>query len=172
MPLLFPTVSGPIDPATNKPLESCRERLDYLIEDLETRRVKIIVPTPALSEILVHADRAGVQYLNKLRQSRAFRIASFDERAAVEVAMTIRQDIEKLGRKRGRTVTATWAKVKFDRQIVAIAKVNGASIIYSGDEGIRTFAEESGIVTVALWQLPLPTDQSQMTLFKGEPDAS
>jgi hypothetical protein len=42
-------------------------------------------------------------------------------------------------------LVATWAKVKFDRQIVAIAKVEKASMVYSDDEDVRKLAAAEGI---------------------------
>jgi hypothetical protein len=156
LPLLNPNIPGPIDPATGKPLESCRERVDYLIQSLEEHRTKIIIPTPALSEILVHADRAGPEYLARIRSSRAFKIETFDERAAAEVAFMIHEELRPLGKKRRKQAIQTWAKVKFDRQIVAITKVNNASIIYSDDNGVRSFAQQSGLTVIGLAQLPLP----------------
>ena len=102
LPLLFSGVRGPIDPATKQPIEHCRERIDQLVSELDKNHTKVIIPTPALSEILVYADHAGPKYLEQLRQSRAFKIEPFDERAAAEVAMKIRSDLKKLGKKRGR----------------------------------------------------------------------
>ena len=112
------------------PVEHARERIDHLVKELEQSRIKIIIPTPALSEILVRAGTAGLAYLDRLNTSAAFRIVSFDQRAAVEVAAMTR-DAMATGNKRG-GAQGTWAKVKFDRQIVAIAKVEGANIIYFG----------------------------------------
>jgi hypothetical protein len=165
LPLLFPGVPVPIDPSTSKPIEHCRERIDQLIRDLERSHTKVIIPTPALSEILVRAGKSGPDYLEQLHQSRAFKIEPFDERAAAEVALMIRADLEAYGKKRGRQLQATWAKVKFDRQIVAIAKVNGASALYTDDPGVRTFAKASGIDVFGLADLPLPDGVSQMRLF-------
>jgi predicted nucleic acid-binding protein len=153
--LLFsPGVPAPLDPATGQPVEFVDERIAFLLKQLEKSRTKIIVPTPALSEILVHADRAGPDYLNRMKQSSAFEIKPFDDRAAVEVALMTREAI-KSGDKRSGT-KETWAKVKFDRQIVAIAKVNGVSIIYSDDEDVQHFAKRADMMAIAIPQLPLP----------------
>lgn len=164
LPLLNPSVQGPIDPVTGKNLESCRERIDYLIQSLEDNRTKIIIPTPALSEILVYADKAGPQYLSRIRDSRSFKIEPFDERAAVEVAFMIREELRSFGQKRRKQATQTWAKVKFDWQIVAIAKVNGASIVYSDDAGVRSFAQGSRLTVIGLAQLPLASKEAQIEM--------
>jgi hypothetical protein len=125
--LLSPAVPAPVDPATGMPVEHAKERLDHLVKELEQSRTRIIVPTPALSEILVKAGAAGPAYLERLNSSAAFRIAPFDQRAAVEVAAMTR-DALATGNKRG-GVQGTWAKIKYDRQIVAIAKVEGVRIL-------------------------------------------
>jgi hypothetical protein len=46
--------------------------------------------------------------------------------------------------------------VKFDRQIVAIALVNGVQTIYSSDEDIAKYAKARGIAVTKLWELALP----------------
>ena len=65
------------------------------------------------------------------------------------------------------TAAETWAKVSFDRQIVAIAKVNGAHTIYSDDRGVKNFASEHKIKVVRTWELPRPKG-SQMTFEELE----
>ena len=50
----------------------------------------------------------------------------------------------------------TWAKVKFDRQIIAIAKVREVSVIYSNDDDIRSFARKEGMKVISVWDLPDP----------------
>ncbi|WP_154820077.1 hypothetical protein SR858_26740 [Duganella zoogloeoides] len=55
----------------------------------------------------------------------AFIIVPFDEKAAVECAINV-ADALAAGDKKG-AERRTLAKIKFDHQIVAIAKVNGAT---------------------------------------------
>jgi hypothetical protein len=164
LPLFTPSVPGPLNPNTNQPLEFLRERIDALIDGLDHARTKIIIPTPALSELLVGAGAAGPEYLNRLREYRAFKIESFDERAAVEAAFQLNGTLEQMGKKAAAEVADTWAKVKFDHQIVAIAKVNSVSIIYSDDRGVRTFGERAKMTVVGLSALPLPQTAAQMPL--------
>lgn len=74
------------------------------------------------------------------------------------------------GGKRGST--SVWAKVKFDRKIVAIAKVVGAEEIYYDDSDIEKFAKQANIKVVRLGDLPLPAEDRQMELkLEGHPDA-
>ena len=168
--LLSPNVAPPRDPITNNPISDARERIDYLVQRLEEDRTKIIVPTPALSEILVWAGAAGPDYLTEIAGSNAFRIADFDIRAAVEVAVMTRKSLEQ-GDKRGGG-DATWAKIKYDRQIVAIAKTEGASVIYSDDKNIHTFGVNQGLSVIRVAELPLPPTDPQATLELEPPTAS
>ncbi len=55
----------------------------------------------------------------------------------------------------------TASKVKFDRQIVAIARVLQASIIYTDDENLAATASAVGISTLGLADLPLPPETAQ-----------
>ena len=66
--------------------------------------------------------------------------------------------------KKKQSPQATWAKLKYDRQIVAIAKVVGASAIYSDDKDIRILAADAGIPVVGIADLELPSEKAQMNL--------
>jgi hypothetical protein len=88
---------------------------------------------------------------------------TFDTRAAIEVAAMTRELLNSRERRRG-TSSATWTKIKFDRQIVAIAKVCNATVIYSDDEDIRKIAARAKIKVQGLADLPLPPEDAQLGL--------
>ena len=145
-----------------------RERIEHLVQQLEKSRTKIIVPTPVLSEILVRAGQAASQEIvERLNKLAVFRIESFDARAAIEVAAMTRTALAGGGNKRGKA-TGPWAKIKYDRQIVAIAKVARASAIYSDDGDIRSIAADEEIPVMGLADLPLPDEARQGDLFKHQ----
>jgi histidinol phosphatase-like PHP family hydrolase len=145
------------------PLPHVKERVEFLIATLDKSKTKLIVPTPALSEVLVRAGAtASVQIVEHLKNFAVFRIEPFDERAAIEVAAMTRQALSK-GSKRGKS-DATWAKIKFDRQIVAIARVCGAKTIYSDDGDIRKLAKQYGINVIKVADLPLPPQAAQYSM--------
>jgi len=146
-------------------------RIDHLVATIQKTGERIVVPTPALSELLVKAGDAGPEYLNIIARSKFFRVAEFGERAAVEAAALTR-DAKSQGAKRGATPGSTWEKVKFDRQIVAIALVVGAATIYTTDEQLARHATAAGIVAIALDDLPEPTvpPQIEMRLDPIEPE--
>ncbi|MEQ1696009.1 MAG: PIN domain-containing protein [Hyphomicrobiaceae bacterium] len=147
-------------------------RIDYLVETIQKTGDRIIVPTPALSELLVKAGDAGPKYLEIIARSKFFRVAEFGERAAVEAAALTRDALAR-GGKRGATPAADWGKVKFDRQIVAIARVVGATVIYTTDDQLASHAKAAGLDAVNRDGLPEPTvaPQIEMNLAPVEPVA-
>ncbi|WP_297856728.1 hypothetical protein [Elioraea sp.] len=76
----------PTDPATGNPVDRCHERVTHLLESLQRQNAKIVIPTPALAEVLVRAANGGPESLRIFSSSSHFRIAPFDKRAAVEFA--------------------------------------------------------------------------------------
>ena len=152
---LQPDAKAPLDPATEEPLEHAKQRVEYLIKKLSKARARVIIPAPVLSEVLVHAGDAANDYILILQQS-PFRVAPFDTRAAIECA----DSIAKFGLKsKGRENTR--AKVKFDRQIVAIAKVEQVDTIFSDDQHIYAIAKHSGLKVVRSFELELDPDDRQ-----------
>jgi len=71
----------------------------------------------------------------------------------------------KTGKKRGASAaSAPWQKVKFDRQIIAIAKSEQAARIYSTDVDLRKLAAAEGLQALDLSDLPLPPSKLQQDL--------
>ena len=164
--LLHPKAKAPNDPQTNQPLQKARERIEQLISDLDAEDERVIVPTPVLAELLILAGSEGPQYLEAIQDSKTLLIRGFDERAAIELAAIELADRGKSGKKGG--LDAPWQKVKFDRQIVAIAKVNGARSIYSDDRDVRAFGSKAGLKVISTWELPIPL--SKTPLFDDLPE--
>jgi predicted nucleic acid-binding protein len=162
MLLLRPGVSAPAGP-DGVPISHPKQRIENLVQELDKAKTKIVVPTPALSEALVRAGAAAsqqiIEYLNKYA---VFRIEPFDTRAAIEVAAMTRAALDS-GKKKGSSA-AVWAKIKYDRQIVAIAKVCGAATIYSDDSDIRAIAKIADISVIGLADLALPPEKAQHEL--------
>jgi predicted nucleic acid-binding protein len=152
---------GPIDPATGLPLDRCYDRVNYLVAALTQDRAKIVIPTPSLAEILVKAGSAAPEWLRFISESRYIRVVPFDVRAAVEYA-AIQQDRIGSGAKR----TEPRAKAKFDDQIISIARVEGADVIYSYDEGLAKAAAPQTTV-ISIVDLPLPPTDPQLNMLEA-----
>ena len=86
-----------VDPNAKSDIDQAAKRIGYLIETLTADGERIIIPTPVLSEILVHAGTGLQGYLDALTGSAAFRIAPFDQKAAIECALAIKDALERGG---------------------------------------------------------------------------
>jgi hypothetical protein len=83
------------------------------------------------------------------------RIEGFGQRAAIECAEILRRTGRGSGPK---------AKLKFDHQIVAIAKVVGATIVFSDDGDVKALCLREGIECLGVWELPPRPIEPQLSL--------
>ncbi len=159
--LLFRSnVPARLTDSNGKPIEYVKERLDYLIKTLESSKSKVIIPTPVLSELLVRATPQETQQIvETINKMAVFRIDPFETRAAIELAIITRTALTAGNKKDGSH--EPWAKVKFDRQIVAIARVAQATAIYTDDKNLAATAKLLNITCVGLPDLPLPPETAQ-----------
>lgn len=166
--VLDPSTKPPLDPNTGAPLEKAQERIEHLIDTLSSDKQTIIIPTPVLSEIMVYAGAAGPKWLQFFNSASVFRLASFDQRAAIEAALAIRDSLDRGGLKIDASEgSVSRAKVKFDRQIMAIAKVEGADTIYSDDSDVIGYAKKGGLRAYRTSDLdPPPEDPQQVLKFE------
>lgn len=153
----------PNDPATGLPISDASARFNFLRGQIEKSGNTILIPTPALAEVLVSIGDAAPAVIDLLNRSARFRIADFDQRAAVELAAMTRDALRAGDKKQGSP--EPWQKVKIDRQIIAIARINQVEKIYSDDQGIKHFAELLGMQVVQTREMPLPPEESQKNLF-------
>jgi hypothetical protein len=133
------------------------DRIRYLLETLDKAEAVAIIPTPVLSELLAGGGPAVADVLLLLQNAGRFRIAPFDQRAAVECGSMIRQAL--LNGPKPEKGRVPKSRIKFDSQIVSIAKTEEATTIYSDDEGVRKLGRSLGIDVLGVWDLPQrPTD--------------
>ena len=121
-------------------------RVEALIDMVESSGGTIIIPTPVLAEYLVGIDKKDHQtHLNMIQRQSCFEIASFDEIAAIECAQMPSIKELKLMMK-----SDTANKVKFDRQIISIAKALNVDEIWTHDKGVFNRCKEMGLVVKSL----------------------
>jgi rRNA-processing protein FCF1 len=137
-------------------------RINDFLERVQKSKVQIIVPMPAFAEYLVRADAAATLAMQTFEKRAYVRLAPFDRVAAVECARIDRLAIES-GDKKDKAKDS-WQKVKIDRQIISIAKANGAKMIISEDKSLRTHAHRNGISALFIRELPLPESAKQGSL--------
>ena len=158
----------PIDPGTKKPIERAKERVDFLIETLAKAKTKIIIPTPVLSEVLVESGPGGLRYIEILQKALVFGIEAFDVRAAIELAEITRKALQSGDKREGSA--EPYQKIKLDRQIVAICKVQGVRTLYTSDRNLEVFAMRAGLSVIRVDNLPLPPVVPRvMSLFDTVP---
>lgn len=147
--LLHPN-PAPAKDRENQPVSQFRERVAHLTQMMDVSNDTIGVPTPAMAEVLVRSGASRARYVSTLSDTWKFQILPFDSRAAIEAAdliAAIKSQKEKW---------ETWAKIKFDIQIVSIAKAESATVIYSDDKDIENYAKRFKIRVVRICDLPLP----------------
>ena len=160
--LFTPDASAPTDPVTGQLVGNCQDRIKHLIADLQKAKAQIIIPAPALAEILVYAEEAASEWLSILNRSRHFRIAPFDQLEAVECAAMAS------ARRTGAKLTqAEKRKAKFDEQIVAIARTQMATLILSDDGDIKKLVGDS-VPVRGMADLDLPLEDAQTKLFPDD----
>ncbi len=145
-------------PATGKPASHSALRVQALIDSLSERKDRIIIPSPALAEMLTAAPDTA-KALKIIDESTALEVGPFCQKCAIDLADVTAQAI-KDGRKKQGT-SYGWQQVKYDRQIAMIAKVNRAKILYTDDPAQTVFAEEIGLQVKHTWDLDLPPAYAQ-----------
>jgi len=157
--LLHPEAKGvPNDPQTGKRVDRAQDRMSYLVEQIRQAGNRILIPAPVLSGFLTFASP---EYLVDINKSAHFEVAPFDQRAAIEAAATLKRHIRG-GRGKKLGLVEDWQIIKVDRQVVAIAKVNGAETIYSTDGVLLALAEDSGLEGIHVAELPLPPSNTPL----------
>lgn len=149
------------NPDTGDLVDRPRERIQQLVARLAAAKKRILVPAPALTELLtLVADPFPT--IQSIHQSTNFDIAPFDEKAAIETALTLHR-ARQAGDFRSGSEKSREA-VKFDHQIVGIAKSRCAATLYSSDKHIRALAVHADLPVVPVWELA-PPSSTQGELF-------
>lgn len=164
--LIYPSKHVLTDFRNNSPIDRASEKAEYIVTLADIDGESIIVPAPALAEALTPvADRID-EYIKELQSMERLKICSFGFKAAIELAIRSHKAMSAGDKRDG--VNEPWQKVKYDRQIVAIAKAEGASGIYSTDRGVHAHAEVFGLKGLHLGDVRLPMKQQNLSLSLTE----
>lgn len=167
MHLLWPESQAPLDPETGQPVKNCKLRINHFIRQLSENSEKILVPTPALAEVLVGAGPEMMECIGIFKKEYSFEIGDFDTMAAIEVA--IQTDAYLAGSTKPLN-DETKAKVKYDRQILAIATTNQANTLCTDDRGLQSKAKRAGLEVFGISDLPLSPEELQHDLDLSQPE--
>lgn len=143
--------------------EEIQIRVDALVQRASKSKKRIVLPAPAVSEYLagIKKPSAMVVASDAIQTSRSFRVAEFGQRATLETALVLAK-IKNGGARKHEG--KSWAKAKFDWQIVAIAKVEGADVIYTTDDDVVRAASHFGIKGIRIETMELPVEARQRGL--------
>lgn len=151
--LVQPNAKPPNDPATGEPLTNVSRRIARLIREIESKSQTIVIPTPALAEVLVIVKGKIDEWIFMLQQSRHFHIAGFDV-DAVKTLVHVTQKIHE-NRVFESQSPFTKAQLKYDRQILAVALAENENTIYSDDQGIKQMERYFDIEVIQTHTLPV-----------------
>jgi predicted nucleic acid-binding protein len=151
----------PAKDRNNNPVSQFKERVAHLAATMDVSNEVIGVPAPAMAEVLVRAGAGRSQYVSVLSDTWKFQILPFDSRAAIESSELIAKV------KTAKESWGTWAKVKFDIQIVAIARAESATLIYADDKDIENLAKRLKIKVCRICDLPIPVVPTEVTVEAG-----
>lgn len=142
---------------TKIPIKHAKERLEALIDRIAKDHERILIPTPVLSELLVMIPPEKITpLLDQLNASIWFKIEAFDSASAIELGLRTAKARAAGDKREGLPLDTPWTKVKFDRQIVAIAITSGASEIISDDPDVKAIGERWGIKVISVEDLEIP----------------
>ena len=167
MLLIRPESGRPLDSTTGEAVAHVQERIAHFVAQNDKTKVRIGLPTPALSEVLVRSGADAIRVVEKIKEFSVFEILPFDELSAIEVAILTRNALDSGDKKSGSI--ETWNKVKYDRQIIAIARVRQATAIYTDDRGLRNLATQLCIQVIGIAGIELPPETAQGTLPLEQP---
>jgi predicted nucleic acid-binding protein len=159
MLLIRPESGVPLDSKTGKPVSNVQERIAHFVEQNDKAKTRIGLPTPALGEVLVRAGSDAIKILEKIKEFAVFEILPFDELSAIELAILTKNALDAGDKKSGSK--DLWNKVKYDRQLIAIARVRQATAIYTDDHGLRNLATMLNIPATGIAEMPLPVEAAQ-----------
>jgi predicted nucleic acid-binding protein len=134
------------------------ELVEDLIAELSEQRSRVVLPANVLTEILIQTPSIQT-YLEAIKKYSCFQVKSFDEKAAIELAMVLRSSVQTKKRK---AKQMNKQSVTFDRQIVAVCKVNHVKTLYSDDDGVAAFAEECSMTGIQFKDLKKKAKQAKI----------
>jgi predicted nucleic acid-binding protein len=147
-----------IDLLSKKSSRENKARVKYLVDNVRKRKGRILIPSPSLTEFSVRATQDEIDFL----LTPAFQIAPFDKRAALDCGDLIRKFLST--QKTKKTEYLNKLKMKFDLQILAIAKANNVTLLVTDDKQLLQTAGRNGLLAQPVLDLPLPDEARQYPL--------
>ncbi|MGG2139933.1 type II toxin-antitoxin system VapC family toxin [Symbiopectobacterium sp. RP] len=153
-------------------IENLELRSRALLEHIERQGGTIAIPAPVLAEYLLGIDgeRNKHAHVERISSMNCFEIIPFEELAAVECSLLPSiQEFKQFSKQINSNQTAN--KIRFDRQIISIAKANGITEIWSSDGEVIKKGKEAGIDVKSISEIqPISlSDQFPLNLLHDIP---
>lgn len=143
------------NPETGEIIDLPFERAAALVDHVDTVGGLVVLPAPVLSEYLFGIDKAAFQsHLDVINSVKSIEVVAFDQVAAIECAMLVTDAEQKQ-----LDPDATKAKLRVDRQILAIAVASGVAEIWTHDIGLTKKAASMGLAIKSLADIGPPPVQ-------------
>ena len=144
-----------------------RLRINSFVSQIEKQGCSIIIPMPVMAEYLVGADQAALKSMQILERKKFVIMANFDRTSAYECAQLDRS-ARSGGKDKRDGVEQPWQKIKLDRQVLAVGKAQGATLVISRDAGVQSSAARCGIECLWINDLGLAAEDQQLALLPTE----
>lgn len=165
---LIDDATGDIFDDKNSIIKFPRERLEHFIS---TNRAEIVLPTPVLTELLWVSSIEKNYLMEYLANNAAFILAPYDQRASIIHADVELPNIRNKNKVAGRSdVTAN--RLKFDRQILSIAKRYSVDYMVTTDSGMVKDAIRYDVITKCISTMEFPPDIRQPSLSLVQPQVA
>ncbi|WP_446471080.1 type II toxin-antitoxin system VapC family toxin [Xenorhabdus stockiae] len=152
------------NPVTKTEITYPELRAEALLDQIEANGDVIVIPTPVLAEYLlgVIGHNEQEKHIIMIEKMSCFEILPFEEISALECAQL--PTLKELREMIGKDITAS--KIKFDRQIVAIAKAFNINEVWTHDSQVFTKCQDIGITVKSLADIsPIP---EQFSLYQDQ----
>ena len=147
-------------PEENQEIE--HRKMQCIFDDAKSKKETFGVPAPALAEFLIGEPNPmkRQEFLSKF-DGKIFHLLPFDNKSAVMCAVVH----DKLGKIRiNASDNKTRQDIKVDRQIIAIAVANRATLFISNDKQAASCATTMGLNAITIADIKLP-ENPQPELF-------
>lgn len=142
-------------------------RISSFVSQIEKQGCFLIIPMPVLAEYLVGADQAALKSLQVLERKKYVIMANFDRTSAYECSQLDRSARGE-GNDKKDGVEQPWQKIKLDRQVIAVGKASGATMVISRDAGVQSSAARCGMECLWINDLALSAEDKQLALLPFE----
>lgn len=141
-------------------------RSQALLDHIESSGGTLVLPAPVLAEYLlgIEGEKNKQKHTQLILSMSCFEILPFDELAAIECSLLLSPNEFKQFIKSEINSNATANKIRYDRQIISIAKANNIDEIWSGDKEVSSKSAEFGIEIKSLLDIQPMALSEQITL--------